>query len=342
MKANRSRWLSALLFAGGCATGVDAAPDVGLTNQAFEVAYWVSNPTENVYSIVTDANLRICVEREPGTTLSQQTLEGYVADAVHQWVDAVQPKSSQPLFAGVDFTCERLVNDNTPLFDFWVILNPGLDRAWSHGEFMDLYEDEPALQQTVLHEMGHYFGLGDTYIEAGGGCKPNQPLAAVMCNSSSFRTLQTDDIQGAWQAFRIAHPDLYRGPRPVVAEGSNLCVDAAAFGTSNGTPVQLWGCDPGPLSNQVWTYSSNTQTYKVQHSGMCLDVAGGGSENGTQVWVWECNGAAWQQWENMSDGTIRSVANGKCLEVADFGTESGSALQIWDCHGGSNQQWHRI
>ena len=159
-----------------------------------------------------------------------------------------------------------------------------------------------------------------------------------MCDAT-FQNLQPDDISGARQAFRVVHPLLYAGPRPIEAQASGRCIDAIGFGTANGTGLQLWDCYPGPTSNQVWGYDGNTKAYIGEHSGKCLDVAGAGTENGTPVWLWDCHGGPNQQWQYWGDGTIRSLASGNCLEVAGLGTENGSSIQIWDCHGGINQIW---
>ncbi len=53
---------------------------------------------------------------------------------------------------------------------------------------------------TILHEMGHAFGLGDTYAEGGWFCdihhgKFAPSSTSVMCNAD-FSDLQTDDIAG--------------------------------------------------------------------------------------------------------------------------------------------------
>jgi len=329
----------AALLGAGCQGQVSgtAGDEPGLRTAAYSVAPWAANPVENLYSLVDDGPVRICIEMAPGATIARSTVENDLAWATWEWVNAVQPNSTASLHADVVFTCDRLVADYVPLFDMTVIVYPGPGRAWAHGDVMDLYDGEPQLYETVLHEMGHFFGLGDTYIE-GGGCQPNQP-PSVMCNAT-FNTLQPDDVSGARQAFRVINPSLYFGPVPIAAEGSGRCIDASAFGTADGTYIQLWDCWPGPLSNQVWDYNWETKLLVGEHSGKCLDVAWSGTENGSAVWLWGCHGGPNQQWEYWTDGTIRSVASGKCLEVAGFGTENGSAIQIWDCHGGSNQIWH--
>jgi hypothetical protein len=236
----------------------------------------------------------------------------------------------------VEFTCDVINNDNIPLYDFVVIMHAGGGRAWNHGDVVDLYDAEPLFYETVLHEMGHNFGMGDSYDEANGGCLPFQP-PSVMCDST-FTTLQQDDIRGARQAFRLVRPDIYSGPRPLEARDSGRCIDVIGFDTANGAGTQLWDC-PFPTFNQVWAYDSNARTFVGEQSGKCLEIAGWGTANGTPVQIWDCHGGANQQWEFWADGTIRSLYTGQCLEVANFGTENGSALQTWDCHGGSNQLW---
>jgi len=191
----------------------------------------------------------------------------------------------------------------------------------------------------TVHEWGHAFQLDDTYIEGSPGCKPNQPATSVMCNPRSFTALQTDDIRGARQSYREAHPSQYSGPRPIEARSSGRCVDVIGFGTANGTKTQLWDCTFGPTTNQVWAYNSTTRALVGEGSGKCLEIDSWNTANGAKVQVWDCHGGANQKWEFWADGTIRSGLNGKCLEVASFGTANGSAIQMWDCHGGSNQTW---
>lgn len=340
MTTNRSKvellLIGAVLLAGGCqgqVSDADDSPDLRLTTQAYQVAPWADS-FWNLYSVVHERPVSICIELEPGTTMPASTLQWQLSSAVSDWVGSVQPNSSAPLNTTVEYDCPRI--DNVPLWDLTVVLHPGGGRAWSHGEVIDLYEAEPLFYETVLHEIGHAFGMGDTYDEANGGCLPNQP-PSVMCDSA-FQTLQPDDLSGARQAFRIVHPELYQGPRPLTAKSSGRCIDVIGFGTGNGNGVQLWDCEL-PTFNQVWTYDFNTLQFIGDQSGKCLEVAGYGTENGTPVQLWDCHGDVNQQWEHWTDDTIRSVQTGKCLEVASFGTENGSALQMWDCHGGSNQTW---
>lgn len=313
--------------------GAGVEGDVGVNSQAYKVAPW-GDSRWNLYTFVAERAIRVCPIREAGTTLSDEALRWNILFAVFDWINSVQSSSTVPLFVNPVFDCQDL--DGVPLYDIAVILHPGNGRAWNHGTHIDLYEAEPRLYETLLHEFGHSFGMDDTYVESG-GCQPNQP-PSVMCNAT-FTSLQTDDLRGARQAFRIVQPYTYTGPRTLEGSGSGRCIDVVGFGTGNGSGIQIWDCSPGPTTNQVWTYDPYAQSFVGEDSGRCLDVAGGGTANGTPVHLWDCHGGPNQRWELWGDGTVRSVASGKCLDVSGAGTGNGSAVQIWDCHGGSNQIW---
>jgi hypothetical protein len=201
--------IGALLAASGCAAELGdsadgkAAGKVGLTTQAYELASWVDS-VWNRYSSIDQLPLRICIDREPGTTMLDSTLRIMLAFAVDSWVSAVQPITTTPLYNTVDFSCPRSIDG--PLWDILAVLHTGPGRAWNYGDEIELYEDDPLFYESLLHELGHSFGLADTYDEATGGCKPGQP-SAVMCDSN-FQSLQPDDILGAREAFRTVHPDL--------------------------------------------------------------------------------------------------------------------------------------
>ena len=83
------------------------------------------------------------------------------------------------------------------------------------------------------------------------------------------------------------------------------------------------------------TYSG---TIRLTQMGYCLDDRGNSASNGGVVQVWRCNGLPNQQWQVMSDGTIR--INGLCLDAPDHGITNGTKVQLWACTGRPNQQWN--
>lgn len=337
--------VAALLLAAGCAAEVsDEETEVGLTTQPYLLGPW--DQRYNMYSYVTDHRLKVCITRNPGTTMSLTTLQNHISNAVSRWVNAVQPTATVTLFNTVSFGCPRI--DNVPLWDFEVVLSPGdaLAHTWDTG--MEMFEGEGTnFGRVMLHEFGHAFQLADTYIGAGGmGCLPDHPNS-VMCDSRAFSSLQTDDIRAARQSYREVHPNLYTGPRPFAQPASGRCMDVVAFGTANGSKVQIWDCPHGPTTNQVWKTIGTNKAIIGEGSNKCLEVENFGTHNGARVQIWDCHGGINQQWTiNGADGTIRSKQTGKCIDVANFGasngfgTHNGAFLQMWDCiPGAANQKW---
>ena len=79
--------------------------------------------------------------------------------------------------------------------------------------------------------------------------------------------------------------------RVVVQQAPVLAWDVADWGTSNGSPIQLWSYGGG--SNQQWMpVSVGNGAYKFvgRGSGKCLDVPGASKANGVQLQLWDCNG----------------------------------------------------
>jgi hypothetical protein len=121
---------------------------------------------------------------------------------------------------------------------------------------------------------------------------------------------------------------------PIVAgDNTSDCVDDNTGSSTNGTKVQMWGCNGG--ASQNWTIESNGA---IGINGNCMDVTGAGTANGTLVEEWTCNGAGNQQWLPVN-GMLVNPVSGKCLDDPGFNTTPGTQLDIWTCDGGANQQW---
>ena len=112
------------------------------------------------------------------------------------------------------------------------------------------------------------------------------------------------------------------------------CVDVAAAGTANGTPVQLYTCNGTAAQN--WTLASDGS---VRALGKCLDVSGGSTADGANVQLWDCNGSGAQKWTYTSGRDLVNPQANKCLDVRGNSSADGSRLQIWTCTGGANQKW---
>lgn len=117
---------------------------------------------------------------------------------------------------------------------------------------------------------------------------------------------------------------------PTAVGTFSVTVSAVDNGGTKGSVTFTWNVS---TVSHV-TYSGTIRLYKM---GLCLDDALNSSHDGAIVQVWRCNGLANQNWQVMSDGTIRH--NGLCLDARDFGTTNGTKIQLWSCTGGPNQQW---
>lgn len=126
------------------------------------------------------------------------------------------------------------------------------------------------------------------------------------------------------------------GGQQLVGQQSGRCLDVKDWGTTDGTPVQLWDC--GGDWNQKWSWTDST--FVNPQSGKCLDVAGGSTTNGTEVRLWGCNGTGAQKWQMNGNGTVTNPQSGKCLDAA--GSANGTRLQIWDCYGGGGTQANQV
>jgi len=135
----------------------------------------------------------------------------------------------------------------------------------------------------------------------------------------------------------------------VVNQNSNACVDAANFGTTNGTAVQQWACG-AQQHNQEWQFrATDSGYYKVvsrsaASQGEVWDVTNLGTTNGTPIQLWQFGGGANQQWEPISLGNglfefTDRASGGRCLDVPGASMANGARLQIYDCNGTKAQAW---
>lgn len=131
----------------------------------------------------------------------------------------------------------------------------------------------------------------------------------------------------------------------LINEKSNLALDVAGGGTSEGTNVQIW--TQNNLAPQNWKVEDSGNGYatlKSQVSGMCLDLSGSGNAAGTNVQQWGCNGTNAQKWKLVGVGNgyyklLSAVNNNLALDVAGGGTAAGTNVQVWTDNGLYPQHW---
>ncbi|MCL2552015.1 MAG: lectin [Actinomycetia bacterium] len=148
----------------------------------------------------------------------------------------------------------------------------------------------------------------------------------------------------SWASGTSAAPPSYGGdtvappaPRtgPVTSGVSaSLCVDDADSSTSDGSHVQIYGCDG--TAAQDWTIAADGT---VRTLGKCLDAADSGTSNGTLVQLWTCNGTGAQQWQPGANGSLSNPQSSLCLDDPNAATAERTQLQLYTCNGSAAQNW---
>ncbi len=128
--------------------------------------------------------------------------EDKVKSIVIKWVDTMRGLTSDTLTSAVEINLDGrgCDVDITVQEGVWANTEIGQHPTVNMGAsgYMAGYN-------TMLHEFGHAFALGDTYQNGqSGNCQPGQPQA-VMCNTT-FDTPQSDDVKGIAKLFASEFP----------------------------------------------------------------------------------------------------------------------------------------
>jgi hypothetical protein len=130
----------------------------------------------------------------------------------------------------------------------------------------------------------------------------------------------------------------------VVNTHSNKCLDVANSGTTNGTNIQLFGCN-GSSAQSFDLKVAGTGAFNLVNtsSGKCVDVTGSGSNDGTNIELFTCNGTGAQAFAQHDVGggvfELVNVQSGKCVDVTNSGTADGTNVQLFSCNGSDAQHW---
>ncbi|HEV3171016.1 MAG TPA: lectin [Actinocrinis sp.] len=115
---------------------------------------------------------------------------------------------------------------------------------------------------------------------------------------------------------------------------AGLCVDDSQSSTSDGSHVQIYGCDQTAAQDWVITTDGTLRTL-----GKCLDVSGGATTPGTLVQLYGCNNTGAQLWTQGANGSLVNPQSGLCLEDPNATTVNGTQLQINTCNNSAAQNW---
>ncbi len=152
--------------------------------------------------VIKEQSMTICVTE----TTDQEVLD-VVKATVLAWINPLKKVAGSRLAADVKVTTSNCDSANATVIvyssDGRSYMQPG-----RHPE-LNIYQDSRGYRKVMLHEFGHGFGLGDTYLESG-GCQQGQPTDTVMC-MADFDDPQDDDIDG----MKKIYSNLYPGETPV-------------------------------------------------------------------------------------------------------------------------------
>lgn len=204
--------------------------------------------------------------------------------ALLAWVAAAQEATTLPLTRRVEI--ETAGASGACVGRTHVSINLITDEGRAHAYPLErpaIYVFQNSTSQTLLHEFGHAFGLGDTYVEGVWNCKPGQPIA-VMCHSQ-FDELQDDDRRGIQSITKRLYRQLEaRAPIPagvcVQYDRSELafkinCVDAALNPPTTAIPINASNCTDakGPdLFGDDWSADDHRAVYFASAAN-CSDAS---------------------------------------------------------------------
>jgi hypothetical protein len=169
------------------------------------------------------------------------------------------------------------------------------------------------------------------------------PTSAITSGGTLSFTLGTSPDE-SWASSASDAPPSYSGntvappsPRtgPVVSGvSSTLCVDDSQSSTTDGNPVNIYGCNG--TDAQSWTIAPDGT---IRALGKCLDAWDSGTTNGTVIDLYECNGSGAQQWSVGANGALVNPESDLCLDDPNATTTQGTQLQLYTCNGTNAQDW---
>ncbi|WP_051451699.1 lectin [Actinospica robiniae] len=194
--------------------------------------------------------------------------------------------------------------------------------------------DTTAITTTYRNHAGNSSDATKTYVFA------TKPMNLASGKTVASVRLPSNVASGALHVFALGFTSaaspavgaVYSGVSSGVLGG--LCLDDSGGGTTNGTHVQIYGCNGG--STQQWTIATNGT---IQINGGCLDVSNSGTANGTVVQWWTCNNTGAQQWQAGAGNSLINPQSGKCLDDPGSTTTAGTQLQIYTCNSTGAQNW---
>lgn len=200
----------------GCVAGVEGEPgfdessELSTREQAF--LGFSSQPNYLMDRVATGELITACLmgsNVDSGNFTNRKTR---IANAMVKWATAARGAGiSVPTFDANDifFHTSATCMEQPDVHITWDAPADG-HVVWHSNGFIYVKLTGDVTEHDMLHEMGHVFGLHDTYWKDHEGCLPGQ-APSVMCGRSvpggvGFTSLQTDDINGVREIYCVANP----------------------------------------------------------------------------------------------------------------------------------------
>lgn len=144
-------------------------------------------------SFLTKQNISVCLVNEGGIDSSViQRISNDIPMSIQEWVQPIQSFSSS---VSTNVSVSTVATDTScGVYDLLVRVKGLQGRAYVQGGVMHLFGSSE--YGTVLHELGHIFGLADTYVEGQWRCERGQPSSAMCSHFETGGRLTSDDIEG--------------------------------------------------------------------------------------------------------------------------------------------------
>lgn len=189
------------LFAGsGCSSADVEIGNETTGEEADKFIIWDDARDSLINQVRAGNTIGICLQGTGVTSSTRPTYEGYIRSAIMTWVNGARFYSDVSLVTtnNVVFGCSGA--------DVTVNWSSSSGRAHAGFGFVNMFAGDDA--KVVLHEFGHVFGLGDTYVEGVWNCQPGQENSVMCGNGGLFSSLQPDDRIGIQEVLCMTEPCL--------------------------------------------------------------------------------------------------------------------------------------
>lgn len=129
-------------------------------------------------------------------------------------------------------------------------------------------------------------------------------------------------------------------PFKITVAGQNKCLDLYGQKTDNGTPIDVWDCDPDNKNKgQQWYFVEGSYNIKsALDPTKCVDASN--MKYGTNLAIWDCNDQDQQKWgydPKMKTIYLTQQNPTLCMCLSSF--NNGSPLHLYTCNGAGTEQW---